>query len=90
MIDKVALLGKTKKLPKSGSLKPHPALLRAPLSQGGAIRYFCTGCGSCYELTAEGASELLSSSSFAHKYVLCDGCIMCGDKFENPHLVAVP
>ena len=90
MADKVSLLGETKKLPRIGSFTPHTALLRSPFSQGGVIRYFCGGCGSCYELTVEGANKLVASSDFEGKYVSCDGCIMCGKEFENPQLTAIP
>lgn len=89
-MNKDRLLGETKKLPRRGGFQPVVSVLRQPFRFGGAVKYFCSGCGSCYELTMEGAAELTNDSNFIRKYISCDGCEMCGDKFENPQLVTIP
>jgi hypothetical protein len=57
---KAELLGSTVPVQATGDHVPDPARLKQPLEGPGSIvRSFCIGCGQYYELTAEGAQQII-------------------------------
>lgn len=57
---KAELLGATVPVESTGNHTPDPARLETPLEgPGSVVRSFCTGCGQYYELTSEGAQQIV-------------------------------